>query len=109
LTEDQAQVMLAQLREHYGMPVMPVESYCAAFRQWRDAIKAAAERESDEGRKVSLAILKSNLLFRLLYLGEPLRKEPCPIHKGYWSGCVAPERECPYCMSGSNVTGWVNP
>lgn len=55
---------------------------------------------------VLLAIRKSNLLHRLIYLGEPLRTEMCPEHKGRWSGCQ-PE-PCPHgCSSGINVTGWL--
>jgi len=110
--------MLAQLREHFGQPVMPVSHYCDAFKAWQKAIEDAVERDptNEELRgklerisDVSLDVFKSNLLYRLLYLGEPVRKEMCPIHKGRWSGCVAPERECQHCMSGADVTGWVHP
>ena len=65
---------------------------------------------------VFMQIAKSNLLARLLYEGESLRTEPCPVHKGFWSGCAwneNPEDDCA-CQrvqgsdaTGSNVTGWL--
>jgi hypothetical protein len=118
LPEEQVQTMLAQLREHFGQPVMPIGVYCEGFRNWVRAIEMAVERTTggrQENHKnmlrrieaVRLDVTKSNLLYRLLYLGETFRTEPCPVHKGEWSGCVGPEQACPHCMSGINVTGWV--
>jgi hypothetical protein len=57
-------------------------------------------------------IAKSNLLYRLLYLGERLRTEPCPRHRGVWSGYKdsAPFCDCQYLESGTvgfDVTGWL--
>lgn len=118
LTDEEVQTMLAQLKEHFRQPVMPVSAYCDAFRKWRDAVSAASKREPNNQTylgmlhriyEAQLDILKSNLLYRLLYLGEDLRTEMCPIHKGQWSGCVGPDDDCPHCMAGGNVTGWVAP
>jgi hypothetical protein len=118
LTQKQVEAMLLQLREHYHQPVMPVGAYCDAFRSWLTAIEDAVKREPgslelsgmlERLRDVQTDVFKSNMLYRLLYLGEPVRTEMCPIHKGHWSGCASPERECPHCMSGSDVTGWVGP
>lgn len=63
-----------------------------------------------------LWMTKSNLLYRLIYLGEPLRTEKCPIHKGQWSGCRFFQDPCD-CQKiilpdgrvviDSNVTGWL--
>jgi hypothetical protein len=55
--------------------------------------------------KVDLAISKSNLLARLFFTDEGLRKTPCPEHKGRWSGCQW-DTPCE-CRTGSNVTGWL--
>lgn len=118
LTAEQVQSMLEQLHEHFAQPVLPVEKYCEAFRAWANAVDEAVLRDptseelkgkSERIQAVRLDISKSNMLYRLLYLGEPVRTEMCPIHKGRWSGCVGPERECPHCMSGSDVTGWKTP
>lgn len=114
--------MLAQLAEHFGEPVMPVSTYCNKLRQWGHAIHDAVAR-GDEGwglKEISqaigtvfLAIEKSALLNRLIYEGEDIRTEKCPVHKGKWSGCAFKLEECANeqypqgCMSGSNVTGWL--
>jgi len=41
----------------------------------------------------------------VLYAGEELRKTPCPLHKGHWSG-VGPDPGCG-CWSYGNITGWL--
>jgi hypothetical protein len=125
-TPEEAEAMLENLRLYYKEPVMPIGKYCEAFRTWQDAIEDAAEQakeDPDESpfarqsledmaraiQEVSTLVSKSNLLSRLLYGGEELRTERCPIHKGHWSGCVWGDGRCPHCMSGDNVTGWVRP
>lgn len=120
LSDQEVTWMLAQLREHFREPVMPVSRYCEKLRAWALAVEQAVKRTEGSEREghramrerihaVRLDITKSNLLYRLLYLDEELRTEPCPTHKGSWSGCVPPDRACPYCMSGNNVTGWIDP
>lgn len=52
-----------------------------------------------------VAIRKSNLLYRLLYGGEPLRTQPCPEHQGVWSGIGTPDK--PDCPHGCGFTGWL--
>jgi len=64
------------------------------------ATRAAADIDS-----VFLKIRKSNLLWRLLYNGQPLRTTLCPLHKGKWSGCFLKE-PCD-CEDNGNVTGWL--
>lgn len=120
-TPEQAKAMLAKLSAHYGEPVKPISHYCKAFYTWQRAIETAYRQETEpytklsfenmvrDIRSVALYVSKSNLLARLLYIGEELRTEPCPIHKGHWSGCAWEESACPYCMSGSNITGWKKP
>ena len=122
LSEEPVQSMLSQLKEHFGQPVLPLRTYCAAFHTWARAVEEGAEREKAlGGRKTSdlqemsrrienvrLDIVKSNLLYRLLYLGEKLRTEMCPIHKGHWSGCPGQKDACPHCTVAGNVTGWID-
>jgi hypothetical protein len=48
MTEEQAQAMLVQLREHYREPVMPVSTYCNSFIKWRLALEQAAKRKQAE-------------------------------------------------------------
>lgn len=105
-------------------PVRPVSEYCAAFEQWFDVLvelaeaNPAPENEWDRFaalRRIAavvpdlrLAIRKSNYLWRRIYKGEPHRTEPCPVHKGHWSGCTYTEVHCG-CQSDVNVTGWLPP
>ena len=106
---------LAELATYYGQPVMPVEDFCARVDAFVKAVREQAE-DPDASHEVKakakafegyeLDVGKSNLLFRLLYLGEKVRTRPCPVHKGQWSGCVWQENYC-QCMSGANVTGWL--
>jgi hypothetical protein len=104
-----------------GIPVMPITFVCDALKTWARLYAAPAQPPEDEemnkrrldiGEKASfvfLQIMKSNLLNRMLYVGEAVREEPCPIHKGRWSGCkLISDMECKgACASGSNVTGWL--
>lgn len=120
LTSEEAYALLGRLSSFFGEPVKPIGEYCHAFKVWLEAFEAAYRRETDDSRKQSylekvrtlrgadLLVRKSNLLARLLYGGETLREQPCPIHKGYWDGCAfLAEDACPHCMSDANVTGWV--
>ena len=113
MTRQQAEHMLHTLSEHYGEPVMPISRYCQALETWGHAVAANHSNEGDELHHiavvvgpVTLAIRKSNLLARLIYDGQKLRSQPCPVHKGHWSGCVFEDPGCG-CVSGGNVTGWL--
>lgn len=129
---------LNELVEFFGTPVMPVTQYCEAFDKWAEAIKMGngkwnnitnsikppegyrteyphGEEFVDYLDKIGMAIMKSNLMWRLLYGGEKLRTKICPVHKGRWSGTTwDKEIECvklfpPHgCLSGDNITGWLN-
>lgn len=59
---------------------------------------------SDSVGDVFLQIGKSNLLARLLYVGEKLRTQMCPEHKGKWSGVEFSDTRCPH---GCQLTGWI--
>lgn len=120
MTDDEAEAMLEQLSRHFNQPVQPIGRYCAALRVWESALHDQATRTGDANDRkfaesvnhVFLQISKSNLLHRLIYQGESLRTEPCPVHKGRWSGCVWNDDPCP-CQAtqagsfGINVTGWL--
>lgn len=113
LTEEQAQEMLVKLTKHYNQPVLPISKYCNAFRTWFDCM-ADAQIDTDNKstseffRYLGVDISKSNLLYRLIYLGEELRTEKCPEHKGHWSG-ISFDNPCPHgCdVSDGNITGWL--
>lgn len=89
-------------------PVMAANHYCEQFRIWEkvylDSVDDNHVTRSDFST-VRLAIEKSCLLDRLIYGGEKLRTEKCPIHKGTWSGCHWDP--CEFCHFGCNVTGWL--
>lgn len=113
----------ALLAKHYGDPVMPVGRYCNALDQYAKALREGRETERENfpasplppdataaiiehWGTISVFVRKSNLLYRLLYLGQPLRTRKCPEHDGHWSGCH-PE-PCPHgCSVGMDVTGWL--
>lgn len=118
--------MLADLSAHFGEPVMPASRFCGKMRAWFRAVHDGAAREKAEQHwsnslqalsgaiyAVDLAITKSACLARLIYGGEDIRTEQCPVHKGRWSGCAWRSPECATseypdgCMDGSNVTGWL--
>ena len=111
MTEREARKLLRDLREHYGEPVMPIGRYCEALATWGRCIEQLWASDGDEAHgaayarhamHISIDITKSNLLYRLLYLGEPLRQQKCPIHSGHWSGY--PNEPCPH---GCGHTGWL--
>jgi hypothetical protein len=139
LDEKEVSEMLEKLERHFGEPVKPVGQYCAALKLWSSALRMKAERldaqlkamsspheilkdDADRAKKfaedvshIFLQIMKSNLLARLIYEGESLRTEMCPVHKGVWSGCFWAEKDDANCKCqwsqdghiGSNVTGWL--
>lgn len=115
------------MEAHYKEPVRPVSHYCERLASYADALDHAIQNHDpnrggcgpfatvEEATTVceGLRLLntwrwKSNALARLIYGDLPLRTEPCPVHKGRWSGCKfdgGPEAcECQY---GYDVTGWL--
>jgi hypothetical protein len=110
--------MLEELREHYGERVAPISEYCEAFETWvgvleqnyRDALKAGGKKAAEAVHgaeivphfsQIRLLINKSYFLARLVYGGEKLRTEKCPIHKGEWSGQAMLMGDCPHQCDGS--------
>ena len=67
---------------------------------------AEMSEEIERVGSVFLQISNSNLLWRLIYQGEELRKEMCPVHKGTWSGYGFDEPYCE-CQHGFDITGWL--
>ena len=111
LTAEEAQAMLDRLTAHFGERVAPASAHCSALLEWVRVMGESgyARHVAEAWGKVQLTLVKSNLAHRLVYLGEPVRTEPCPKHQGRWSGCRFFDDERCECMSGSNVTGWLPP
>jgi hypothetical protein len=110
--------MLQELSDHYGEPVRPVSEYCKAFETWmsvleenyREAFKAGGKQAAERVHgaeviphfsRIRLLINKSNFLARLVYGGEKLRTEKCPVHKGEWNGHAMLMGDCPHQCDGS--------
>lgn len=95
MTEREAKEMLEKLTKHYKQPVMPISKYCEAISTWMTVMQNKARaKEEKAGRPrdewgplaklhlVRMSIMKSNLLWRMLYRGEALRTIACPVHGG---------------------------
>jgi hypothetical protein len=119
LSQDDANRLLAVLSTHFKQPVKPVEEYCAGIMDWfrvivrnnRDQVLREHDRGMTQGSsyyqhldRILVDMQKSNLLWRRIYLGEPLRTELCPMHHGHWEGSTAIAVGCPY---GCQGTGWL--
>jgi hypothetical protein len=95
-----------------------IEKFCRAMETWARVCQEELPSDSEytlRWRKqfrehwefIRLAIAKSCLLDRLIYGGETLRVNVCPIHKGQWSGCnITGENPCD-CAHDSCITGWL--
>lgn len=92
---------------------MDAREYCRKFEAWAEACMTELPTDHEHTKKwreefrghfnfIYVAIMKSDCLRRLIYEGEELRTEQCPIHKGQWSGCY-PEP----CPEGCDYTGWL--
>jgi|tagenome__1003787_1003787.scaffolds.fasta_scaffold17430749_1 hypothetical protein len=94
-----------------------IGEFCRAMDTWakvyQQELPADTEHKRD-GRKefgehwhfIRMAIAKSCLLDRLIYGGETLRKNICPVHKGRWSGCNVNGEQCG-CLHDTCITGWL--
>jgi hypothetical protein len=106
--------MLKLLTEHFQQPVLPMRRFCAAISQWFRCIEELntdpeEEKQWCQGneywmhlRKIETDIQKSNLLYRLLYVGEKFRTEKCPAHKGHLTFAQEQVEGCT-----CDGTGWV--
>lgn len=112
LSDAEVDRMLVELRAHFGEPVLPMSRFCSAIETWMMAIEALAQETADDEwrqgyeyhthlTQIRVDIHKSNLLARLLYGGESLRTQRCPLHKGRWSGTGMG------CSHGCGGTGWL--
>lgn len=106
LTDEEAEALLARLSKHYNQPVMPVQRYCQALETWKRKIQEI-NRGDRQGQgssyhehltRIWTDIRKSNLLYRLIYLGQQMRTEECPDCQGKWG-----RLDCPQCGG----TGWL--
>lgn len=75
-----------------------VSEYCAALGMWASTITDKSIKGA--AGTIRMALMKSCLAKRLVYLGEALRSRKCPIHDGEWSGCYF-ER----CPAGGDTCG----
>ena len=93
------------------------KQFCKAFYAWAEACETPLPTDSESKKAwrkefaehwefINRAIAKSCLLDRLIYGGETIRKELCPVHKGRWGGCVPKAPECG-CSHGSCITAWL--
>ena len=107
MTNEEAEALLAQLSKHYAwrgalgerlarMKKDPKEDYADVERQ---------EKLLSTMESIEFMIQKSSLLGRILYGGEKLRTEMCPVHEGRWSGCEFPMHNV--CPHKCELTGWV--
>ena len=95
-----------------------INKFCHAMDTWAHVCQKDLPTDSEHVRRwrkefsqhwqfIRLAIAKSCLLDRLIYGGEKLRKEMCPIHQGRWSGCnISGEDPCE-CQHDTCITGWL--
>lgn len=101
--------------QSYG-PLLRLSDVCNILRLWagkfaeelpddKEYKRDAREKFAEAWHAVDLAISKSCLLDRLFFQKEGVRTQPCPEHKGQWSGCNW-DKACA-CQNGSNVTGWL--
>jgi hypothetical protein len=107
-------------RENFASagPLLRLTDICNILRLWARVYMAtlpedAPEYAKEERKKfqeaamfIDIQVSKSCLLDRLFYQAETLRKEPCPAHRGRWSGCAWEDLPCG-CQNGANVTGWL--
>jgi hypothetical protein len=119
VTDDEANVLLKALSDHFKEPVMPVTRYCDALRTWMTCIEKLNNEPADEFKTrwcqgsayhmhlghISTDIQKSNLLARLIYEGEKFRTERCPIHNGHLDMGVMFNATAP-CPHGCDFVGW---
>jgi hypothetical protein len=75
-----------------------IDKFCEAMDLWAQVCQQELPSDEehhlrfrkefrDHWRFIRIAIAKSCLLDRLIYGGDTLRENRCPIHKGHWSGC----------------------
>ncbi len=118
-TEEELRTMHFALEQHYGEPVRPVSEYCKALETWKDCIQKLNATKPHQDEKVGtimgyqgaeyhqhldhiyVDIKKSNLLFRLIYVGEDFRPVRCPVHDGR----IHFDTTIP-CPNGCDHTGW---
>lgn len=72
----------------------------------RDDAPESFRRIAEVVPALKLAADKSNYLGRRFYLGQKHRTEPCPVHKGRWSGYAFPSR-CACSLGSYDITGWL--
>lgn len=113
----QKTVELRELRDYFREPVIPLSVVCDAITAWARAVEQGVRETPPEKRQLQqgagyaeqlghilIDIRKSGLLSRVIYNGETVRTEKCPVHQGHmdcgqWVGLGDPT-----CCDGS---GWL--
>ena len=116
-SREEAREQLKRLEDFYGVPVLPLRSFCDGISIWMDCIvKNNTDLELTKGgmqhgykyyealTQMRIDIMKSNLLGRLFYAKEPLRTRMCPVHKRHYCGEAMFFQKCPHLCDG---TGWL--
>lgn len=79
--------------------VMAIDRLCRKLTRW------SLDHDGPIMHELRLEISRSSLLGRLIYVGEPLRMQRCPIHDGRWAGRF---ERCPAgCNFETQITGWL--
>lgn len=102
LSSEDAEQLRKKLCEHHRDQVLTVGEFCSILRQWssvagvfiaemmgrkRRSFEAEEPIKPFDAEGIFLAASKSSLLGRMIYGKEKVRTQPCPTHKGVWSGC----------------------
>lgn len=108
---------LQELREYFHEPVVPLSVVCDAITTWARAIEQgvretpAERRQLQQGAayaeyigRILIDIRKSGLLSRVIYNGEGVRTEKCPVHQGHMDCAQWVGLGDPTCCDGS---GWL--
>jgi hypothetical protein len=116
-SREEAREQLKRLENFYGVPILPLSTFCDGMDTWMDCIiKNNTDPELTQGsirhghnyfevlQKKRKDIRKSNLLGRLSYARETLRTRMCPVHKGHYSGEARFFQKCPHLCDD---TGWL--
>jgi hypothetical protein len=129
LDHERAERMRNALSEFYEERVCTVSMHCGALYQWLDVVQKSGYAANDlayslglpeewsieskrhyasaaMGRMV-LMLRKSDLAYRLVYLGEKVRTEKCPGCKGRWGRPHGSRSEHELCVCDG--TGWIPP
>lgn len=83
---------LDALTEYFGEIVAPLSVVCDAIVDWARCIQQGDTEHGKEYTQhldhIIMDIRKSGLMNRLVYWGEKVRTEKCPVHQGKMDTCL---------------------